>query len=441
MRAVRVACLLLALVAGAATLPGEARALDPPTASCNGGGCGGWFRSTVTVSWSYNGSGVTGTSGCGAATIGDDTSGSTFTCTVNYGGSFVGSSVTVRKDSSPPGVSASAARGPDANGWFTSPVAFSFTGDDGASGVASCTSGTYSGPDGAAASVTGSCTDNAGNTGSVTLTIKYDATPPTVLGVPARPPDANGWYNHPVDVAYRGNDAASGVIECSPTVTYKGPDANPAKLVGQCRDAAGHLSAPTTVELRYDSTAPAPPNVRWVRSGGSVSLAWTAGKDVAVAKVQRAPGLKGKKAQVVYSGKARKFVDRKIGSGKRYWYEISVYDLAGNRSSKTIGLKPSVGIFAPADGAVVKKPPVVAWSPVAEARFYNLQLWRGKVKLLTTWVQAPKLKLPQRWTMKGARHSLVNGPYTLYVWPAFGTQRDPKYGKLLGQVGFVFKRR
>ena len=54
-----------------------------------------------------------------------------------------------------------------------------------------------------------------------------------------------------------------------------------------------------------------------------MSLAWTAGKDVAVAKVQRAPGLKGKKAQVVYSGKARKFVDRKIGSGKRYWYEIT----------------------------------------------------------------------------------------------------------------------
>ena len=148
MRAVRIACLLLALVAGAATLPGEARALDPPTASCNGGGCGGWFRSSVTVSWSYNGSGVTGTSGCGAATIGDDTGGATFTCTVNYGGSFVGSSVTVRKDSSPPGVSASASRGPDANGWYTSPVSFSFTGDDGASGVASCTSGTYSGPDG-----------------------------------------------------------------------------------------------------------------------------------------------------------------------------------------------------------------------------------------------------------------------------------------------------
>ena len=89
----------------------------------------------------------------------------------------------------------------------------------------------------------------------------------------------------------------------------------------------------------------------------------------------------------------------------------------------------------------MKKPPVVAWSPVAEARFYNLQLWRGKVKLLTTWVRSPKLKLPQHWKLEGTSHSLVNGPYTLYVWPAFGTQRDPKYGKLLGQVGFVFKRR
>ena len=117
-------------------------------------------------------------------------SGATFTCTVNYGGSFVGSSVTVRKDSSPPGVSASASRGPDTNGWYTSPVSFSFTGDDGASGVASCTSGTYSGPDGGDITVSGSCTDNAGNTGSTSVKIKYDGTAPTVAGTPARKPDA-----------------------------------------------------------------------------------------------------------------------------------------------------------------------------------------------------------------------------------------------------------
>ena len=149
------------------------------------------------------------------------------------------------------------------------------------------------------------------------MKIKYDGTAPTVAGTPARKPDANGWYNHPVDVAYTGTDGGSGVIECSPTVTSPGPDANPAELVGQCRDAAGHLSEPTTVELRYDGTPPARPNVKWVDNGESISLAWTADKDVVQAKVVRAPGLKGKKPGVVYQGRARKLVDRKLRSGAR----------------------------------------------------------------------------------------------------------------------------
>ncbi len=268
MRAVRLAYLLLAVVAGAAALPGQARALDPPGASCNGGDCGGWFRSGVTVSWSFDGSGVTGTSGCGAATVSDDTSGATFTCTVNYGGSFVGTSVTVRKDSSPPSVNGVVSRDPDNNGWYTHPVDVGFGADDGTSGLAGCSgSGTYGGPDSGGAVLSGTCTDNAGNAGSSSLTIRYHATPPTVAGKPSLPADANGWYNHPVDIEFTGSDDGSGIAECSPEVAYQVPDADPAKLVGQCRDVAGHLSAPITVELRYDSTPPDRPNVRWVLNG------------------------------------------------------------------------------------------------------------------------------------------------------------------------------
>jgi hypothetical protein len=434
---VRLALLALVLAVGGAAVPGDARALDPPVASCNGGGCGGWFRSPVTVTWSYNTSGVTSTNGCGAASVSEDTSGANFTCTVTYGGSFVGSSVSVRKDGSPPGVTGGPARGPDSNGWYTKPVSFSFTGDDGGSGVESCTSGTYSGPDGGNVTVSGSCTDNAGNTGSTSLTIKYDSTPPTVTGTPARQPDVNGWYNHPVDVAFTGADGGSGIAECTPAVSYKGPDASPAKLVGQCRDAAGHLSAPTTVELRYDSTAPARPNVRWVHNGESISLSWTAAKDVVRAQVMRAPGLSGKKATPIYTGKKKRFVDRKLRTGTRYWYEVAVFDEAGNRAAATVGLRPPVGIYSPGEGAVVTKPPLVEWSPVKKARFYNVQLWRGKVKLLTTWVKAPRVQLRQNWTMQGRRRSLTDGRYQLYVWPAFGTTKNPGYGKLLGKVGFV----
>jgi hypothetical protein len=260
-----------------------------------------------------------------------------------------------------------------------------------------------------------------------------------VTGKPAREPDANGWYNRPVDVAFTGADGGSGIAECTPAVAYKGPDASPAKLVGQCRDAAGHVSAPTTVELRYDGTAPARPNVRWVHNGESISLSWTAAKDVVRAQVMRAPGLTGKKATPIYTGKAKRFVDRKLRDGTRYWYEVAVFDQAGNRAAATVGLRPAVGIYRPAEGAVVTKPPLVEWSPVRKARFYNVQLWRGKVKLLTTWVKTPRLQLRQAWTMQGRRRSLTDGRYQLYVWPAFGTTKKPDYGKLLGEVRFVAK--
>ena len=61
--------------------------------------------------------------------------------------------------------------------------------------------------------------------------------------------------------------------------------------------------------------------------------------------------------------------------------------------------------------------------------------------MLTTWVRAPKLALKQRWTFDGKPRTLANGRYKAYVWAALGTPAKPRYGKLLGQVGFVVKRR
>ena len=70
----------------------------------------------------------------------------------------------------------------------------------------------YSGPDNGNASVSGSCSDKAGNSASKSHALKYDATAPQVTNkVPSRGPDANGWYNHPLTVTYQGADATSGV--------------------------------------------------------------------------------------------------------------------------------------------------------------------------------------------------------------------------------------
>lgn len=423
------------------TFPSAGRAVSPPVPSCNGGGCGGWFRSNVTVTWSYSTAGTTGSSGCGATTVTEDTDGRTITCTVNYGGPFYGNSVTVHKDSSPPAVTAALARGPDVSGWYTSPVAVSFSGDGGPSGISSCTSGTYGGPDGAAVKLTGSCTDGAGNTGSTEVTIKYDATPPSVAPAPERPPDADGWYNHPVKIGWGGQDAGSGIVECSPPVTYAGPDGNPARLVGQCRDGVGRLSAPVTFELRYDGTKPARPKVASRRTSRSVLVSWTAVADAARVEVLRAPGRRSKKAEIVYSGKGRRLVDRSTEPGSRYWYEVRAYDQAGNVASKTVAVVPVAGILAPVAGAVLRRAPLVRWAPAKKARFYNVQLWHKQVKLLTTWPSRPRLRLTDSWTFQGRRIRLANGRYRLLVWPAFGTAANPRYGKLVGRVDFVVRRR
>ena len=372
-------------------------------------------------------------------TITDDTAGRAVTCALQYGPRRV-DSVTVAKDSSPPSVNPSFARSPDSNGWYTSPVGVSFSGDGGPSGISSCTSGTYSGPDSGDAKVTGSCTDGAGNVGSTTVSIHYDGAAPTVTPQVERPPDVDGWYNHPVKVAYTGQDGGSGVTECSPPVTYSGPDGNPAKLVGQCRDAVGHLSDPVSVELRYDHTKPARPVVKARRTAGGITVSWTS-PGVVRTEVRRSPGGKGKKPAVVYSGNALRLVDRSAHSPSRYWYEVRVYDQAGNVASRTLAVQPSGGILLPVGGAVLHKAPLVRWVPVAKARFYNVQLWRGKKKLLTTWPSETRFRLNDTWTFGERKQHLQDGKYQVFVWPAFGTLATPRYGKLVGRVDFVVKRR
>jgi hypothetical protein len=105
----------------------------------------------------------------------------TRTCADNAGN--VGSKTELFKfDETDPVVTVSAGRAPDHNGWYNAPVTFTPSALDPTSGVNGCeVPVTHSGPDGTGFSVTRTCTDNAGNTGSGTsATYKYDNTNPTV---------------------------------------------------------------------------------------------------------------------------------------------------------------------------------------------------------------------------------------------------------------------
>jgi hypothetical protein len=336
---------------------------------------------------------------------------------------------------SPVTAEATPERPPDSNGWYNHPVAITFTGR-GYSGPASCfASGSsattvYSGPDAVSTTVGAKCVDPAGKSASPSLGLRYDATPPTVTNAfPARPADFDGWYNHPITFVFTGTDAMSGMEPCS--ATYAGPDSDAAEVTGVCRDRAGNV-ATLTVSFRYRAT---PPTLSLSTSpgDGSVSFRWRASANVAI---MRSPGLHGPRASLLYEGNSGSFTDTHPRNGVRYTYAIKAKDSAGNVTQRTISVTPGPRLLAPAANARVTSPPLLRWTAVRGARFYNVQLFKGR-KLLSTWPVHSSLQLSRTWRFAGAEYRLAPGRYTWYVWPAFGPFSSAHYGALIGHAAFV----
>lgn len=190
-------------------------------------GSGGWYVGDVNVSWTVTDpdSTVTSQSGCDPTTVSTDTAGATFTCTATSAGGTASESVTVKRDATAPAAIATAAPAPNANGWNNTTVTVTFTGTDGMSGIASCTTPATLG-EGAAQSASGTCSDNAGNVSAPAsaTSINVDLTAPAVsiTGVTG----GGGYTVGSVPVAgCSTSDALSGVAT-SATVTVTGGNAN-----------------------------------------------------------------------------------------------------------------------------------------------------------------------------------------------------------------------
>lgn len=182
--------LLLATALLAATAPSAVAALPTVDYSLSGpAGTNGWFTGPVTITWSITG--ATDLDSCTPVeTLRDDTTGTTRTCSVhNADGAASATTKSIRIDQTPPiGITATPARPPDAPPFYNAPVALIWSGSDATSGIAACTTTTYSGPDTATASPTGTCTDKAGNTSApLSTTFSYDATPPPLTSLTATP--------------------------------------------------------------------------------------------------------------------------------------------------------------------------------------------------------------------------------------------------------------
>ncbi len=269
------------------------------------------------------------------------------------------------------------------------------------------------------------------------VTVRLDKTPPAVAGVaPSRGTDANGWYRSPVDVTFFGTDELSGVEGCS-SGTYSGPDAASASVIGRCWDRAGNVSAPGEFGLRYDSTPPAVTNLDADSGDELVRLRWAVSGATQV-EVWRSPGREGAARSVVSRGTNGTALDRHVRNGRRYDYNLVALDDAGNITTRSFSATPGRRLLSPANAATVEGPPMLRWTEVDGARYYNVQLLRNGRKVLSAWPGEAHFKLDRAWRFNGHRFRLKPGHrYTWLVWPGRGKRARNDYGPLIGRGTFT----
>jgi hypothetical protein len=171
----------------------------------------------------------------------------------------------VTRDSTPPVATPTQAPRANANGWNSSDVsvAWNWADEAGGSGIdaSSCTTSSLSAGEGTIV-LSASCTDNAGNTGHATRTVKVDKTAPSIAG--SRSPLANGlgWNNTNVTASFTCVDDAGGSgidIDTVAGATLSGNGAGQSVTnTGACIDRAGNAAASKTVSgISIDKVDPA----------------------------------------------------------------------------------------------------------------------------------------------------------------------------------------
>jgi hypothetical protein len=326
-----------------------------------------------------------------------------------------------------------------APGWYTTPVLeLSWVWTAGGT-PSNCNDTSYQSDSVATVSCTVSWTD--GFMGTQHYTVQVELSSPTATAIPSRPPDANGWYNAPVSFSFSGS-SFSGIASCT-SATYAGPATASAAVAGTCVDNAGKSVTAASAPFAYDAT---PPTLTATADPGdqSVALGWQAGGDVApIASftVTRKGNTKAAAVNTVYSGNGTGLIDNHLKNGVRYTYTITARDQAGNVATQTVHVTPGARVLGPAPNAHLTAPPMLSWTPVPGASYYNVQLYRGDPrKVLSLWPASASLQLKHTWRFEGRRYRLKPGKYKWFVWPGFGRRKAGRYGHMIGSGTFVVVR-
>ncbi|MGH2798288.1 MAG: hypothetical protein ACRDM0_11610 [Thermoleophilaceae bacterium] len=175
-----------------------------------------------------------------------------------------------------------------------------------------------------------------------------------------------------------------------------------------------------------------------------IDLTWTTSPD-SQAEVVRTGG--DESATVVYSGPGGAFTDRGLKNERRYRYVVTLIDQAGNRAAGSTSTVPTAAnLLLPPKGQRVRVKeqavtlPLLVWTKVRKARYYNVQVFRKGQKILSAWPERPRLQLRRKWRYRGKTYHLLEGRYCWHVWPGFGKRSEHRYGKRLGRSCFRVTR-
>jgi hypothetical protein len=181
------------------------------------------------------------------------------------------------RDTTPPTTTAIPVPSPNANGWNNGDVTvtlsandepggsgvkeirFSLTGAQGGSGVVAGSTASVRFSSEGNSTLTYFATDNAGNKEAAkTLVVRIDKTAPTVtFGSPTPPPNAAGWNNSNVSIAFAAADSLSGLAATTPSsplvLTTEGRGVTQGVTV---TDLAGNSTTFTSPAVNIDKTPP-----------------------------------------------------------------------------------------------------------------------------------------------------------------------------------------
>ena len=220
----------------------------------------GWRNANVAITWSASdaGSGVASGPTPSSDSQTGNTSGVTKSATATDRLGNVGNgSVVIKLDKDAPQISGSRNPAANANGWNNTDVTVSFSCSDGVSGIKSCPAPAIVSSDGADQSVNRTALDNADNSASTSVNVNIDTLAPSLSGAPTTSPNAAGWYNGNVSVAWSCGDALSGINGSCPADSVISSEGTGLTASASVSDKAGNSTNATSGPgVKIDKTAP-----------------------------------------------------------------------------------------------------------------------------------------------------------------------------------------